>query len=130
MFSNEIMNEAFLYAGSAVIFLWGIGHLVPTRSVVADFGTISADNKRIITMEWIVEGLTLCFIGLLVFVVTLAGGPQNPVSKSVYWMSASMLVVLAIVSSFTGARTSILPMKLCPFIKTAVAVAFIMGSIL
>jgi hypothetical protein len=124
------MNEVLLYAGSAVIFLWGIGHLAPTKPIVADFGTITADNKRIITMEWIAEGLTLCFIGVLVFVVTLAGGPLNTVSKSVYWMSASMLVVLAIVSSFTGARTSILPMKLCPFVKTAVAIAFILGSIL
>ena len=124
------MNEMLLYAGSTVIFLWGIGHLAPTKSIVADFGTISADNKRIITMEWIAEGLTLCFIGVLVFVVTLVGGPDNHVSEFVNWMSASMLVVLAIVSSFTGARTSILPMKLCPFIKTAVAIAFILGSIL
>jgi hypothetical protein len=124
------MNEVLLYAGSTVILLWGIGHLVPTKSVVAGFGTISKDNERIITMEWIAEGLTLCFIGVLVFVVMLAGGPQNAVSQSVYWMSAFMLVVLAIVSSFTGARTAIFPMKLCPVIKTAVAAAFIAGSIL
>ena len=57
-----------LYIGSAVIFLWGLGHLMPTRNVVADFGDISADNKKIITMEWVIEGLTLCFLGVLVAV--------------------------------------------------------------
>jgi hypothetical protein len=124
------MSEVLLYASSTIIFLWGVGHLVPTKSIVAGFGAISADNKRIITMEWIAEGLTLSFIGILVFVVTLVGGPDNHVAKFVNWMSAAMLVVLAIVSSSTGARTSILPMKLCPFVKTAVAIAFVLASIL
>jgi hypothetical protein len=124
------MNEILLYIGSVAILIWGIGHIAPTKSVVAGFGTITTDNRRIITMEWIAEGLVLCFVGILVLVVTLAGDPQDPVSKIVYGLSATMLIVLAIVSSFTGARTSVLPMKLCPFIKTAVAVLFILGSVL
>jgi hypothetical protein len=124
------MSEVLLYAGSAVILLWGIGHLIPTTSIVSDFGSISEDNKRIITMEWIAEGLTLSFVGALVFIVTLTGGPQESVSRVVYGMSASMLLVLAAVSSFTGARTSILPMKLCPVVKTIVAILFILGLIM
>ena len=55
-----------LYLGSIVITLWGVSHIIPTKSVVAGFGTLSSDNYRIITMEWVAEGLTIIFIGLLV----------------------------------------------------------------
>jgi hypothetical protein len=44
------MSETLLYSGSAVIFLWGLGHLFPTKPIVEGFGPISADNKRIITI--------------------------------------------------------------------------------
>ncbi len=119
-----------LYIGSIVITFWGIAHIIPTKSVVTDFGPISRDNKRIITMEWIAEGLTLCFIGLLVLFITLLGGSQNPVSLIVYRISAVMLVVMAGLSLLTGARTSILPIKICPVVKTTVAIMFFLGSVL
>ena len=123
-------NDIMLYIGSIVITLWGIAHILPTKSVVTDFGPISEDNKRIITMEWIAEGLTLCFIGLLVLFITLLGVSQNPVSLIVYRISAVMLVVMAGLSLLTGARTSILPMKICPIVKTTVAIMFFLGSVL
>ena len=47
--------------GAAVIILWGIAHIVPTAKVIAGFGDISADNRRIIMMEWLAEGVVLCF---------------------------------------------------------------------
>lgn len=122
------MGDVSLYIGGAAIFLWGIGHLVPTRSVVRGFGSITKDNENIITMEWIAEGLTLCFIGLLVLTVTYLGGTEQPLGNVVYWMSAAMLLLLAAVSSLTGARTSILPMKLCPLVKSVVAVLVLAGS--
>jgi hypothetical protein len=34
--------------------------------MIRDFDEISADNKNIITMEWIIEGIALIFIGVLV----------------------------------------------------------------
>lgn len=125
-----MLNQILLYVGSGAIFLWGVGHIIPTRSVVNDFGEISKDNKLIITMEWIAEGLTLCFIGILVALVTIFGGLENEVSHIVIRASAVMLVVLAFVSSATGARTSILPMKLCPRIKAGVALLFLLGIVL
>ena len=121
--------DILLYIGSAIIFIWGIAHIIPTRSVVKGFGEISEDNTKIITMEWVAEGITLCFIGLLVLLVTAIVGSQNPVSVLVYRISAGMLVVMAIWTSLTGARTSVVPIKICPIVKTAVAVLFIMGSL-
>lgn len=124
------MKEILLYAGSSVIALWGAAHIViPTRGVINSFGPISIDNRRILAMEWIMEGLTLIFIGLLVIVVTALEGIANPVSVLVYRGSTAMLITMACVSLFTGARTRIVPMKLCPPIFTAVAALYLFGSI-
>ena len=117
-----------LYVGAAVIFAWGVGHLMPTPGIVKGFGSISADNRRIITMEWIAEGLTLCFIGLLVLAAVVTAGPGSQTVVFVGRSCAAMLLVMAVLSGFTGARTSILPMRLCPFIKTLVAVLFLIGT--
>lgn len=124
------MNDILLYIGSAVITVWGIAHIIPTKNVVNGFGQISEDNKRIITMEWVAEGLTLCFIGLLVLFVTILGDSQDDVSLIVYRASAGMLIVMAIWTALTGARTPIVPIKICPFVKTIVAILFIVGSVL
>lgn len=124
------MNEILLYIGSALLIVWGIAHIVPTRNVVNGFGQISADNKRIITMEWVAEGLTLCFIGLLVLFVTILGDSQNDVSLIVFRASAGMLIAMAIWTALTGARTPIVPIKVCPVVKTIVAILFILGSVL
>ncbi|KPL15771.1 MAG: hypothetical protein AMS23_04865 [Bacteroides sp. SM1_62] len=66
------MNTILLYISSFLLAFWGIAHLLPTKNVVKGFGTISADNKNIIAMEWINEGATLIFLGILVLVITLA----------------------------------------------------------
>ena len=125
-----MLNDILLITGSAIIIGWGIGHLVPTKKILSGFGELTADNLRIITMEWIAEGLTLCFIGVLVLLATLLGWSQEPVAIIVYRVSAGMLVVLAILSQLTGARTALLPMRLCPYVKTAVAILFFLGSAL
>ncbi len=118
-----------LYLGSGIITLWGIAHLVPTVSIVRGFGAISRDNRLVITMDWIAEGLTLIFIGLLIFFTTLIAGPGTVGARLVYKLCFGMLVVLSILSFFTGARTSIVPMKICPFIKLLVA-AFLIPSMI
>ena len=121
------MNEILLYVGSALIILWGMAHIIPTKSVVNGFGAISDDNKRIITMEWIAEGLTLCFIGILVLLATISGGSGSQVAFIIYLASAVMLFIMAILTLLTGARTSIVPIKICPAVKTVVAVLFILA---
>ena len=125
-----MINAILLYVGAGIITVWGIAHIIPVKSVVNGFGHISQDNRRIITMEWIAEGLTLCFIGLLVLLVTIFVGPKNNLSNLVYWASAAMLVVMAILTASTGARTSILPIKICPAVKIAVAILFVLGMVL
>ena len=64
------MNKKLLYTGGALTLIWGTTHLFPTAGVVEGFGNISQDNQLIITMEWIVEGVSLIFLGLLTILVT------------------------------------------------------------
>ena len=123
-------SDVLLYLGAIVITGWGIAHIAPTRGVVAGFGTISEDNRRTILMEWAAEGLTLAFVGLLVLLVTALHGSDDSVSRSVYRISAGMLLVMAAWTLMTGARTSIVPIKICPAVKTAVAALFLVGSVL
>ena len=123
------MKEIMLYGGSAIIILWGIAHIaIPTKDFIKGFGPISVDNKRILAMEWIMEDLTLSFLGFLVILITVLEGRGNPASTIVYRASSVMLVIMAGVSLFTGARTAILPMKLCPAIFSTVALLFWLAS--
>ena len=123
------MDLILLYLGSGLTVIWGVAHLFPTKSVVQGFGEISIDNKRIITMEWINEGLALIFIGVLVVTVT-AINPSNIVSTAIYFISVLMLLVMALVSLFTGFKVNFLPFKLCPFIFTASAVLIMIGGLI
>lgn len=122
------MAEVLLMIGAVLTALRGIAHLFPTTSVVAGFGEISTDNRLIITMEWIVDGVSLIFVGILVGAVTLIDRTA-PIAGLVYFLSAGMLVVLAVVSLFTGFKVSFLPFKLCPAIFGLSAVLFIVGAV-
>lgn len=122
-------NQILLYLGAFLTFGWGIAHLFPTRSVVKGFGEITQDNKRIITMEWIVEGVCLIFIGLLVAVVTMINR-DSMVSKAVYWVCFAELNLLSIISLFTGFKVNFLPFKLCPVIFTGSSILILLGSLL
>jgi hypothetical protein len=124
-----MVNLILLYLGSGLTVIWGIAHLFPTKSVVQGFGEITIDNKRIIQMEWINEGLALIFIGALVATVTVID-PSNGVSTAVYFLSVIMLLVMAVVSFFTGFKIRFLPFKLCPFIFTASAVLILVGGLI
>ncbi|MEJ2505759.1 MAG: hypothetical protein P8Y81_05795 [Ignavibacteriaceae bacterium] len=120
-------NAVLLYIGAILSFLWGVAHLFPTANVVKGFGEISKDNKNIIAMEWINEGVMLIFIGFIVTGVTYIGADNN-ISSFVYLSSAAVLIVLAVVSLFTGFKVNFLPFKLCPPIFTFSAVLIILGS--
>jgi hypothetical protein len=124
------MNEVLLYIGSGLAILWGIAHLFPTMAVVNGFGDISKDNRLIIIQEWVAEGVAICFVGILVLLVTALEGPTNPVSLIVYRSSAVLFVVIAVLTAVTGARTPVVPFKICPFLLSIVALLFLLGSVL
>jgi len=124
-----MIRHILLYAGSVLPLIWGIAHLFATAAVVKGFGDLSTDNRRIITMEWIVEGAALIFIGLVVLVAALID-PTAAVSRVIFGLSAFMLVELAVISLFTGFKIRFLPFKLCPFLFTTSAVLILAGGLL
>jgi hypothetical protein len=121
------MNAIFLlYLAAFLTAAWGVAHLFPTKNVVKGFGDISLDNRRVITMEWINEGATLIFIGVLTTAVTLVD-PTSLVARTVYWLAIIMLNALSIISLFTGFRVNFLPYRLCPIIFTGSSILILAG---
>ena len=118
-----------IIAGAAITIIWGVAHLFPTKSVVKGFGDITADNKNIITMEWIVEGVSLIFIGIVVLGVSFID-ISSDTTAFVFIASSGALVVLAIVSLFTGFKVNFLPFKLCPVLFTTSAILILVGDAL
>lgn len=122
------MSQVLLYLGAIITGLWGIAHLIPTRNVVAGFGDIGEDNRNIITMEWIVEGVAFIFIGVLVGVVTFMG-PSGEIPAAIYSVVAAGLVAFAIVSLFTGFKVKFLPFRMCPIVLTISAALIFAGGV-
>ena len=122
-------GEILIYIGSFMLFGWGAAHLFPTKNIVMGFGEISTDNKRIITMEWIIEGISLIFIG---FLTALAAYVErtSTVSRLVFWAAFGVLNVFSLVSLFTGFKNSFIVYKLCPFIFSTSSLLIIIGSII
>jgi hypothetical protein len=125
-----VMDMVLVDIGSVIIFVWGIGHLMATRSVVAGYGELTVDNSRILTMEWTAEGLTLCFLGVLPALIATSGGLASPYGRMTVYAASAMLFILAGLSAATGAKSSIGPMKACPIVKTIVAALYIAGVVL
>lgn len=77
-------------------------------------------------MEWIVEGVALIFTGALIVIVTMMD-PLNIVSMATYIVSSCFLIMMAIVSIFTGFKINFLPFRLCPLIFTVSAILVSVG---
>jgi len=121
------MQHLSLYLAATMTAIGGIAHLFATKGVVAGFGTITPDNRRIITMEWIIEGVALISTAAFVAAATLVQ-PESAVSSAVYGIAIGTLIVLAIVSLFTGFRIAFLPFRLCPLIFGVSALLIAWGA--
>ena len=119
-------NQILLYLAAFLTIAWGVAHLFPTRNVVKGFGDITEDNRHIITMEWIIEGAALIFIGVLIAAVTPLDH-SHIIAKTVYRISAGALVIFAGISLFTGFKVDFLPYKLCPAIFTFSSILIWLG---
>ncbi len=120
--------QVLAYIAAALIAVWGIAHAVPTKKVVAGFGPITADNRRVLTQEWLAESLTMWGMAALVVAIT-ATPAAIQVAPIVYGIVAGLLVALAVVTAFTGARTPIVWFKVCPALLTTSAALLVAASI-
>jgi len=125
-----MLNTVLLYLGAALLILWGVAHIIPTRNVVAGFGALSEDNRINITMEWVAEGLALAFVGVLVVLVTLVGGADDPVTRVVVGAVVGFCIVMGGWTFIVGRHSTILPIRLCPLVLTAAAMLLVLGIVL
>ncbi len=115
------------YIGASLAILWGASHLVPSRTVVAQYAQRDPDGHNVLLMEWISEGVFLIFLGVLVLLVS-AINLTSTTSRAANAAAVAALVVLAVVSLFTGYRVRFLPFRLCPLIFTASGVLVAIGT--
>ncbi len=125
---QKIMTSlVLLIIGAALPIVWGTVHFFPIKNVVKDFGDISEDNKNILKMEWIMEGIALIFNGLFVITMVLFV-PEEWAASLVYILASAMLIVMTIVTLFTGFKVNFLPYKLCVPIFLSAAILYILGG--
>jgi len=121
------MNEVLAYVAAAIVFAWGVSHAIPTRSVVAGYSDTSADNRLVITQEWLAEAMTMWFIAALVVIATAIDAEES-VTRWVYRSSAVMLIAVGALTAVTGARTPVIFFKICPVLLTSVATLLLIAS--
>jgi hypothetical protein len=80
-------------------------------------------------MEWIAEGITHISIAVLVILMTAVEGPDDSASQLVYRVAAVVLVVLAALTTLTGARTPVVWFRVCPFVLTGSAALLLLASV-
>ena len=107
-------GNTFIIVGSIIITIWGIGHIAATKSVVTGFGSLSADNRRIITMEWVAEGLSFMFVAALIVAVTWSGETPEAAEDLVYRVTTGFLITIGAWTAMTGARTNVIWFKMLP----------------
>jgi hypothetical protein len=125
-----MLRKVLVLAGGILSFLWGASHLIPTSAIAnGAYGVLSINNKNIMLMEWINEGFTLIFIGLLVVIAGIINKDKtDKTSKLIFILSPVMLFSMAILSLFTGYHIDFLPFKLCPYIFSLSGILILQGS--
>jgi hypothetical protein len=122
------MGAVLAYIAAAVVAVWGLAHVIPTRQVVAGFGAISADNRRVITQEWLAEAIMMWGIAAFVIAITAATGASD-VRAWVYRVGAGSLVAVGILTGLTGARTRVVWFKICPLVMAVGAGLLLTASV-
>jgi hypothetical protein len=119
------VHEAWIYTAATLLALWGAAHLVNTPRVIPSLHPSTVDDRRVITMEWINEGLTLVFLAGIAITVTLLG--DSNVTRSVLWGTVIMLNVMSAASLATGFRVKFIAYRLCPVIFTGSSLLIVAG---
>jgi hypothetical protein len=124
-----MMTAVLAYISAALVGLWGMAHAAPTRQVVAGFEPVSADNRLVITQEWLAEAVTMWGLAALVVTVTATAADAH-VTALVYRVVAGVLVALAVLTGLTGARTGVIWFRVCPVLLTGSAALLVLASVL
>ena len=124
------MTDTLAYVAAGIVFLWGVSHIVPTTQVVAGFGEIGRENRLVITMEWVAEGLSFTFVAALIVAVTWSGRTPEAAEDLVYRVTVGFLLTIGVWTAMTGARTKVIWFKMCPVVMSVTSGLLIAASFL
>jgi len=122
------MAAVLAYTGAALVAVWGLAHVMPTRQVLGGFEPITADNRRIIAQEWLAEAFTMWGTAAIIIAATAAPGTAPDTRAWVYRTASALLVSLAALTAVTGARTPVIWFKICPVLLAAAALLLLAAS--
>jgi len=117
-----------VYLAALALAGWGVAHLVPTRQVVASFGELSTDNRRVLMMEWVAEGVFHIGVACVLAVAVTVGAVGETVVEAILATCAVLLVVVGALTAATGARTPVVWFKICPAVLSGVAVVLLVAA--
>jgi hypothetical protein len=120
-------STILIYIASVILILWGIAHIIPTKKIAEGLASATAEQKAMFTMEWIIGGLYLIFLGALVLLVTLFAGKGNPTAILVYRLSVASLVISAGITWWFGRKTRVIPIRICPFVQLISAILILLA---
>lgn len=126
----DTMETTLAVIASVLVALWGVAHVVPIARVLAGFEPMTADNRWIITQEWLAEAFTMWGLAAAVLTVTAVGEAGAPASRSVYSVAAALLVALAVLTALTGARTAVPWFKVCTGVYVVCAVLLVVACLI
>ena len=126
----DMLDTVLLYLGSATIFSWGIAHIFSTRYVMKQLGKVAEENRKIIPVAWITMGLTICFIGIIVFLVNFFDTPGSLLAMAIYLVSSIMLLTIVGLTELFGSRTAIVATKLYTLAMMISTLMIFMGSVI
>ena len=122
-----MLDIVLILIGCSILLIWGIAHIIPTKMVADGFGDVGKDNRITVIMTWASEGFTMIFIAAIVSMIVIFNESDSTAGRITVWTSICFLAFLAFWHAITGARTKVIPMKLCPFIIGASTVLILIG---
>ena len=119
-----MIHHILLTLGAILIISCGSIHVLLTKSIINGFNNIKEENKKILFLEWVIEGLMLYFISILVLVITISGLSEDIVSKIFFGASFVILLVMTILSLLTVVNLMTGDLNLKPKIKIILSIHF------
>ena len=120
------MSALLAYIAASLGIAWGIVHVIPTRRVLAALEPTNADNRWMFLQEWLVEAVAMWGIAGVAIVGTAT---QSSTPGWLYRTLAVILIALAALTAFTGARTAVVWFKICVGLLAVEATLFIVASL-
>jgi hypothetical protein len=128
MFGLSIPPTWLTIAAGCCTVALGIAYFLQTRSIVHDFKLVLVSHRRILSMALVSQGLAHCFIGAVILLIAF-WGPPSGFAKALSTACAVMLLVLAVWTGSSGARSEYFLLRVSHFVNIVAAALLMLGQL-